>query len=98
MFQEINKVINGYRPHQARETLILMLEEQLERVRGETRGVGEAVGRAREVVEELSKEGPGDVNDGKVDLGKSIEERRVSRREWGDKRVCEVLEKEVGGL
>ena len=74
-----------------------MLEEQLERVKGETKGIGEAVERARGVIEELSKEGAGGVDDGsKGCLRKSVEERE-RRRVWEDKRVWEVLEREIGG-
>ncbi|CAF9909713.1 MAG: Mediator of RNA polymerase II transcription subunit 7 [Alectoria fallacina] len=99
LFQEINKVINGYRPHQARETLILMLEEQLERVRGETKGVGEAVGRAREVIETLGKEGQkGTDQDLETDkmhgavIQQSTKEQRMEKRTW------EVLGREVGRI
>ena len=75
-----------------------MLEEQLERVKGETKGIGEAVERARGVIEELSKEGTGGVDDeSKGSLRKSVEERE-RRRVWEDKRVWEVLEREVGKL
>ena len=74
-----------------------MLEEQLQRVKGETKEIGEAVERARGVIEELSKEGVGDAEDyGKGDLRKSVEEKE-RRRAWEDKRVWEVLEREVGG-
>ena len=74
-----------------------MLEEQLERVKGETKGIGEAVERAKGVIEELSKDGAGGVDDdGKGDLRKSVEERE-RRRVWEDKRVWEVLEREVRG-
>lgn len=76
-----------------------MLEEQLERVRGETKGVGEAVGRAREVVETLGKEGQ---NGTHQDLGtnkmrgavvqQSTKEQRMEKRTW------EVLEREVGRI
>ena len=98
LFQEINKVINGYRPHQARETLILMLEEQLERVKGETKGIGEAVERARGVIEDLSKERAGGADDeSKSNLRKSVEERE-RRRVWEDRRVWEVLDRELGKL
>ena len=99
LFQEINKVINGYRPHQARETLILMLEEQLERVRGETRGVREAVGRAKEVIETLGKEDRGGVG-----RGGEAEQLRESlnhgsrKEELMEKRIWEVLEKDTGRL
>lgn len=96
LFQEINKVINGYRPHQARETLILMLEEQLERVRGETKDVGEAVGRAKEVVETLAREEQGAGQ--RVGMDHLREPtRRGSRKEQNvDKRIWRVLEREVG--
>lgn len=72
-----------------------MLEEQLERVRGETKGIGEAVGRARGVVDQLAKEGAGGVDDD--GMGKSVESRK-SRGEWEDKRIWKILEKEVGGF
>lgn len=75
-----------------------MFEEQLERVRGETKGVGEAVGRARDIVEELVRKGAGGVDDdGKGDVGKGVEGRK-KRREWEDKRMWEVLENDVGGF
>jgi mediator of RNA polymerase II transcription subunit 7 len=38
----MHDLINHYRPHQARETLILMLEERIEKMRGEIRAIGEA--------------------------------------------------------
>jgi len=96
-FQEVHKVINGYRPHQARETLILMMEEQIKMVRGETNAVRESVGRAREVVEGLGKEGEGVAGDGEVDgrAAQDVDKRNVEIRE---KRVWEVLDKEVGRI
>ena len=76
-----------------------MLEEQLERVKGETKGIGEAVERARGVIEELSKEGAGGVGDDRKggSRDRSVEGRKL-RMEWEDKRVWEVLEKEVGRI
>ena len=38
----MHDLINQYRPHQARETLILMMEERIEKLRGEIRAIGEA--------------------------------------------------------
>lgn len=74
-----------------------MLEEQVERVRGETEGIGEAVGRAREVVEVLEKEAVGGSGGGEGRDEGGVEGRE-RRRERGDKRVWEVLEREVGRL
>ena len=75
-----------------------MLEEQLERVRGETKGVGETVGRAKEVVERLGREDRG----GGVGHGVETDQHREpvspgSREEEDvEKRIWTVLEREVG--
>ncbi|OQN98402.1 hypothetical protein B0A48_15670 [Cryoendolithus antarcticus] len=42
LLYNMHELINQYRPHQARETLILMMEERVERLRGEIRDIGEA--------------------------------------------------------
>ena len=39
LFINFHHLLNEYRPHQARESLILMMEEQLERARSETSGI-----------------------------------------------------------
>lgn len=93
----MHKVINGYRPHQARETLILMMEEQIEKVRGETKAVRESVGRAREVVEGLgkSREEVSGVKEISGEEGQDVGRRKVESKE---KRVWEVLEREVGRI
>ena len=39
LFINAHHLLNEYRPHQARETLILMMEEQLARSRAETDGI-----------------------------------------------------------
>lgn len=48
----MHHLINEYRPHQARETLILNMEEQLERVRKEV----DNSRKVREKAEELLKQ------------------------------------------
>ena len=96
VFQEIYKVINGYRPHQARETLILMMEEQLEMVRGETRSVRESVERARGVMEGLGKQ---DQDEDRMADRKGAEgNRRKKMEEKKTKRIWEVLERDVGSV
>lgn len=88
-------MINGYRPHQARETLILMMEEQVERVKGEVRGCEESVGRAKACVETLA--GDGGDGDGVRGVGKE-RDREMRRKRVKEKMVSEVLEREVGKL
>ena len=94
----MHKVLNAYRPHQARETLILMMEDQVMKIKGETEAVRESVGRARGVVEELGKGDEGVEKNGKIGGMENGDEkgRRVNERR--EKRVWEVLEREVGRL
>lgn len=46
-------LINHYRPHQARETLIMLMEERVERMKGEVRAIREGKERVREVMEAM---------------------------------------------
>ncbi|KAK0286830.1 Mediator of RNA polymerase II transcription subunit 7 [Friedmanniomyces endolithicus] len=49
-------LVNRYRPHQARETLILAMEERVRRMRAETEDIGRLKGRVREVMAGLQEE------------------------------------------
>lgn len=53
----MHDLINQYRPHQARETLILMLEERIERLRGEVRAIGEAGEKMNGAFKQLQETG-----------------------------------------
>jgi len=92
VFLEAHKVINEYRPHQARETLIQMMEEQVRQGREEIRICRETEERVREALRNLGK-------DPEV---AEVEGRRKRKRErekaWEERRVWEMLEREVGGL
>ncbi|KAK0354208.1 Mediator of RNA polymerase II transcription subunit 7 [Friedmanniomyces endolithicus] len=50
-------LVNRYRPHQARETLILAMEERVRRMRAETEDIGRLKGRVRKVMAGLQEEG-----------------------------------------
>ncbi|KAK6349060.1 Mediator of RNA polymerase II transcription subunit 7 [Orbilia blumenaviensis] len=50
----IHELINNYRPHQARETLIAMMEEQLEKTRQETEDNKKACAKIRVLMGSLS--------------------------------------------
>lgn len=73
-----------------------MLEEQLERVRGETKEVGEAVGRAKEVVETLGSEEQGVRQGVEMDLFREPMRRRSRKEQNVEKQVWRVLERELG--
>ena len=89
LFQEAHAVVNEYRPHQARETLIVMMEEQVKRAREEERGAKEMVERVKTVLRGLAR-GDGD-GDGDGDLG-----REAGKEEGEERRVWEVVGREVG--
>lgn len=47
------ELVNQYRPHQARETLILMMEERVEKMRREVKAIEDAKRNMREVIKGL---------------------------------------------
>lgn len=55
MFINFHHLLNEYRPHQARESLILMMEDQLSHIRAETRAILEAKAETERVLASLGK-------------------------------------------
>ena len=82
----VHDLVNRYRPHQARESLILMMEERVEGVRGEMRRILEAKEKVGEVMRGLREggEGVGMRGGGKVMVrkegGRDAGERRRARQ------------------
>ncbi len=89
--------MNEYRPHQARETLIEMMEEQIRRAREETRGAKEMVGRVKEALERVAGDGRDEkrAQDGAVEIEEEAL-NEVEDKEEEEKMVWNVLEREVG--
>ncbi|KAI6712310.1 hypothetical protein B2J93_2106 [Marssonina coronariae] len=77
LFVNFHHLLNEYRPHQARESVILMMQDQLERSRKETRGMREVTERVERVLEGLAvlKGGLGDAEDG-AKAEESVDEER----------------------
>lgn len=66
MVTNMHALINEYRPHQARETLIREMERQVERKKKEIEGVKKMQARVQEVLDGFGKEsvsGKGDIED-----------------------------------
>ncbi|KAI0483815.1 mediator complex, subunit Med7 [Xylaria cf. heliscus] len=53
LFINFHHLINEYRPHQARESLITLMQSQLDRTRAETNGIRDAKDHAERVLEGL---------------------------------------------
>jgi mediator of RNA polymerase II transcription subunit 7 len=93
LFEEAHAVINEYRPHQARETLILMMEEQIQRCRSEGRAGREGAERVKKVLEEVGRvEGVGK----ELLRGEGGGRGERAGDGEGEKRLWEVINREVG--
>ncbi|KAI4139209.1 MAG: hypothetical protein L6R39_006416 [Caloplaca ligustica] len=97
LFSEAHAIVNEYRPHQARETLINLMEEQMERCKAETKACREACEQVRGVLEKV-EDGDGLVQpDSGVEkgdrgeLGKSQDLKMVT-----EKKIWDVIQQEVG--
>ena len=93
LFINMHHLINEYRPHQARETLIVMMEEQVERCRGEVNGFREMREKVEGILEGLRRDS------GVRGLAEGEEvtevEKKARRRSEEDRRVWEALEMEL---
>ena len=91
LFINFHHLLNEYRPHQARESLILMMQDQLDRSRAETRGIREMKDKVEGILEGLSQ---AKLADGGKGDGKDVGERLGLDEEGRD--VWEELEREFG--
>lgn len=69
-------MLNLYRPHQARESLVLMMEEQLDRTREEI----EKIDRTKELIENLLKR----LRTDGVDAASALPSRLMDSKSVGD--------------
>lgn len=53
----LHDIINQYRPHQARESLILMMEERVEKMKGEIQKIDQAKESVAKLLQELQSNG-----------------------------------------
>ena len=73
-----------------------MMQEQVEKVRAETKAVRESMERAREVVDRIGN-GQSDVDQVKIASEREVPRDKIKKsRESANKRMWEILENEVG--
>ncbi|KAH7069849.1 mediator of RNA polymerase II transcription subunit 7 [Paraphoma chrysanthemicola] len=84
MVTNMHALINEYRPHQARETLILEMERQVERKKREIEGVRKMKERVGEVLEGFGREIPAEkvAENGEVVVGEEERRRDAQRGMW----------------
>jgi mediator of RNA polymerase II transcription subunit 7 len=76
LFVNFHHLLNEYRPHQARESLVLMMQEQLERSRAETRGILEMKGRVEGLLEGLGGAMLADSGEKKIEEKEEVDEEK----------------------
>ncbi|KAH8723023.1 mediator of RNA polymerase II transcription subunit 7 [Phaeosphaeriaceae sp. PMI808] len=86
MVTNMHALINEYRPHQARETLIREMERQLERKQKEIEGVRKMKDKVGQVLEGFGREVPSDKSEDKsqetVMKSESEKKREIQRQAW----------------
>ncbi|KAI9712468.1 MAG: hypothetical protein M1812_006883 [Candelaria pacifica] len=94
LFINAHHLLNEYRPHQARETLIMMMEEQLERTRAETEGIWKMKEKVEGILAGLGGgEGMLTVEDSKEKARAELEAKLKAKEQ---KQIWDVLKSEVG--
>lgn len=100
LMYNMHDLINQYRPHQARETLILLMEERVEKMRRETEAIDEAKKKVLKILQDLQTNAIGDglpnIDEGPTFTGtktaKDPDEARRSRQ----REALRALEDELG--
>lgn len=89
LFINFHHLLNEYRPHQARESLITLMEGQLERVRAETEGIRSLRGKVNEVLGGLDEVGNSEVPVAEV--------ARNGAEAEDDEKEMELIDREIWG-
>ena len=102
LFKELHAGLNAWRPHQSRETLIRMMEEQVKDIREETGRCRESIGRARGVTEGVGRMEVGNGEEVKVvdgsDGGRKRKGEEIEMWREREKKVWAVVERQVLGV
>lgn len=86
LFINAHHLLNIYRPHQARESLIMMMEEQLERTREEIKEMDRVKEKVGTFLEQLEAEG----REKGVKISGSSKEGTIEQARLEDKKVEEA--------
>lgn len=94
LFVNSHHLINEYRPHQARETLILMMEDQLEKKKAEVEGIKRMKQKIDDILIGLGKNAL-ELADG-VDAESTRPRSPEEKRKEDQRRMWHVLNEELG--
>ena len=91
LFINFHHLLNEYRPHQARESLILMMEAQLARSKAETKGIENMKAKVEGILAGL-----GQVNIIREEAEEYKDEKKNPEEYDGSKEVWDELHREYG--
>ncbi|KAL9098983.1 MAG: hypothetical protein Q9163_005451 [Psora crenata] len=94
LFKELHEGINAWRPYQARETLMRMMEDQIMEIKAESQRVREGIGKTKEVIEGIANSTEKDK--GKKDWSFAEEEAREKKDTERGKNLWKLIERDVG--
>ncbi|KAM3415875.1 Mediator of RNA polymerase II transcription subunit 7 [Cercospora zeina] len=94
----MHSLINQYRPHQARETLITLMEDRVEKMRAEIRGIEEGKERVTKLLEGMrqGEHAYADDSDIKLVNGNFTKKDPEAKRKARQRATWDMLEAEVG--
>lgn len=100
LFINMHHILNEYRPHQARESAIEMMQDHLYRTRNETLSIRTQVDKAKRVLEGLGSMGVGDSPAVVVDAGdqKQAGEQKEETAVGSGTKTASAQEKEIWAL
>jgi mediator of RNA polymerase II transcription subunit 7 len=95
LFYNAHSVINDYRQHQARETLMLMMEEQLEKKRAEVAEIDKMKEKINEILQGLTKKAPRVASPPQANGTASEQTVQVDKRKEEQKSMWQALDAEM---
>lgn len=100
LFINMHHILNEYRPHQARESAIEMMQDHLYRTRNETLSIRTQVDKAKRVLEGLGSMGVGNSPAVVVDAGdqKQAGEQKEETAAGSGTKTASAQEKEIWAL
>lgn len=101
LFYNVHDLINRYRPHQARESLILMMEEQVEKIKADIasiKDVKEKTGTLLKGIEGLQDNSSATTELDSIDVSVKAEgqESPETKRQEAQRSMWDALDNELG--
>jgi mediator of RNA polymerase II transcription subunit 7 len=95
LFYNLHDLINRYRPHQARESLIMTMEDQLDKIKAQIKGVNSAKDRMHQVLGDIRSQATNDNLDTPTKQEEPSENQAPQPTDSIHKSMYEALEQDL---